>query len=35
VKKNRNPNSTKKPKFYDVENLAVSYSQNSEFHREL
>ena len=34
VKKNRNPNSTKKPKFYDVENLAVSYSQNSEFHRD-
>jgi len=34
VKKNRNPNSTKKPKFYDVENVAVSYSQNSEFHRD-
>jgi cell surface protein SprA len=34
VKKNRNPNSSKKPKFYDVENLAVSYSQNSEFHRD-
>ena len=33
VKKNRNPNSTKKPKFYDVENLAVSYSHNKEFQR--
>jgi cell surface protein SprA len=34
VKKNRNPNSTVKPKFYDVENLAVSYSHNTEFHRD-
>ena len=34
VKKNRNPNSTKKPKFYDVENLAVSYSHNREFHKD-
>ena len=34
VKKNRNPNSTKKPSFYDVENLAVSYSHNKEFHRD-
>ncbi len=34
VKKNRNPNSTKKPKFYDVENLAVSYAHNKEFHRD-
>lgn len=34
VKKNRNPNTTKKPKFYDVENLAVSYSHNKEFHRD-
>ncbi len=33
VKKNRNPNTTKKPKFYDVENLAVSYSHNKEFQR--
>ena len=33
VKKNRNPNSIKKPKFYDVENLAVSYSHNKEFQR--
>tara|TARA_Y100000034_G_scaffold137046_1_gene219673 strand:+ start:78418 stop:85530 length:7113 start_codon:yes stop_codon:yes gene_type:complete len=34
VKKNRNPNSTRKPKFYDVENFAVSYSYNREFHRD-
>ena len=34
VKKNRNPNSTKKPKFYDVENVSVSYSHNKEFHRD-
>jgi cell surface protein SprA len=34
VKKNRNPNTTKKPKFYNVENLAVSYSHNKEFHRD-
>ncbi|MFK8059082.1 MAG: cell surface protein SprA [Polaribacter sp.] len=34
VKKNRNPNSTKKPRFYDVENLAVSYAHNKEFHRD-
>jgi cell surface protein SprA len=34
VKKNRNPNSTKKPKFYNIENLAVSYSHNKEFHRD-
>lgn len=34
VKKNRNPNSSKKPRFYDVENLAVSYSHNKEFHRD-
>ncbi|WP_298882566.1 cell surface protein SprA [uncultured Polaribacter sp.] len=33
VKKNRNPNSTKKPKFYDIENLAVSYAHNKEFQR--
>ena len=33
VKKNRNPNSTKKPKFYDIENVAVSYAHNKEFHR--
>ena len=34
VKKNRNPESTKKPKFYDVENLSVSYAHNKEFHRD-
>ena len=34
VKKNRNPNTSKKPKFYDVENVAVSYSHNKEFHRD-
>ena len=34
VKKNRNPNSTKKPRFYDVENFAVSYAHNREFHRD-
>ena len=34
VKKNRNPNSTKKPRFYDVENIAVSYAHNKEFHRD-
>ena len=33
VKKNRNPNSSKKPRFYDVENLAVSYSHNKEFQK--
>lgn len=34
VKKNRSPNSTKKPAFYDVENLTVSYAHNKEFHRD-
>ena len=34
VKKHRNPNSTKKPKFYNVENLAVAYSHNKEFNRD-
>ncbi|WP_299015396.1 cell surface protein SprA [uncultured Polaribacter sp.] len=34
VKKNRNPNSTRKPAFYDVENITVSYAQNEEFHRD-
>lgn len=34
VKKNRNPESKKKPKFYDVENIAVSYSYNQEFHKD-
>ncbi len=34
VKKNRNSASTKKPQFYDVENLSVSYAQNKELHRD-
>jgi cell surface protein SprA len=34
VKKSRNPNSTKKPKFYNVENISVSYAHNKEFHRD-
>ena len=34
VKKNRNPKSDKKPKFYDVENVAVSYSFSEEFHKD-
>lgn len=34
VKKNRNPNSTRKPRFYDIENIAVSYAHNKEFHRD-
>ncbi|MCT4700036.1 T9SS outer membrane translocon Sov/SprA [Tenacibaculum haliotis] len=34
VKKNKNPESKKKPKFYDVENLSVSYAHNEEFHKD-
>ena len=34
VRKNRNPESSKKPKFYDVENVSVSYSFNEESHRD-
>jgi len=34
VRKNRNPASSKKPKFYDVENVSVSYSFNEESHRD-
>ncbi|WP_349554958.1 cell surface protein SprA [Pseudotenacibaculum sp. MALMAid0570] len=34
VRKNRNPESSKKPKFYDVENLSVSYAFNEEVHRD-
>ncbi len=34
VKKNRNPESKRKPRFYDVENLSVSYAHNKEFHRD-
>ncbi len=33
VRKNRNPNSTRKPRFYDVENIGLSYSHNKEFRR--
>lgn len=34
VKKNRNPASKKEPKFYDVENISVSYSFNEEFRKD-
>ena len=34
VKKNRNPESTKKPKPYDVENFSVSYAFSEEFHKD-
>ncbi len=34
VKKNRNPESKKKPKFYDVENFSVSYAHSEEFHKD-
>ena len=34
VKKNRNPNSKKKPRFYDVENISVSYTHNKESRRD-
>ncbi|PIE97805.1 MAG: cell surface protein SprA, partial [Polaribacter sp.] len=34
VKKNRNPESKKTPRFYDVENLSVSYAYNEEFHKD-
>ena len=34
VKKNKNPESKKKPKFYDVENFSVSYAHNEEFHKD-
>lgn len=33
-KKNRNPKSTKKQRFYDVENLAFSYAYNEVQHRD-
>ncbi len=33
-KKNRNPESTKKQRFYDVENLAFSYAYNEVLHRD-
>jgi len=34
VRKEFNPNSTKKPHFYNVENLSVSYSFNEIFHKD-
>ncbi len=34
VRKNRNSESSRKPKFYDVENLSVSYSFNEVSHRD-
>ncbi|GGG94355.1 cell surface protein SprA [Polaribacter pacificus] len=34
VKKKKNPKSTKKPKFYDVENLSFSYAFSEEFHKD-
>jgi len=34
VRKSRNPKSTKKQRFYDVENLAVSYAYNEIYHRD-
>ena len=34
VKKNRNPASTAEPRFYNVENLNVSYAHNQELHTD-
>ncbi|MFV0249221.1 MAG: cell surface protein SprA [Tenacibaculum sp.] len=34
VKKNRNPESSKKQRFYDLENFSVSYSFSEEFHKD-
>ncbi|CAM1345870.1 T9SS outer membrane translocon Sov/SprA [Tenacibaculum crassostreae] len=34
VKKNRNPESKKKPKFYNVENFSASYAHSEEFHKD-
>jgi len=34
VKKNRNPESTKKPKPYDVENFSVTYAFSEEYHKD-
>ena len=34
VKKNRNPESKRKQKFYDIENFALSYSFNEEYRRD-
>ncbi|MEX6626617.1 T9SS outer membrane translocon Sov/SprA [Tenacibaculum salmonis] len=34
VKKNKNSESKKTPKFYDVENVSVSYAHNEELHKD-
>ncbi len=34
VRKDYNPNAGKKPKFYNVENLSVSYAHNEVYHRD-
>ena len=34
VRKNRNPETTKKPQIYDVENFSVSYAFSEEFHKD-
>ncbi|NOR29047.1 MAG: cell surface protein SprA [Lutibacter sp.] len=34
VRKDRNPTSTKKQRFYSVENLSVSYAYNETFHKD-
>ncbi|NVK52906.1 MAG: cell surface protein SprA [Flavobacteriaceae bacterium] len=34
VKKNRNPQSVKKPKPYDIENFTVNYAFSEEFHKD-
>jgi len=34
VRKDRNPTSTKKQRFYNVENLSVSYAYNETFHKD-
>jgi len=33
VRKNRNPNTSRKPKFYDIENIGLSYAHNREFRK--
>ncbi|MFN0728304.1 T9SS outer membrane translocon Sov/SprA [Polaribacter gochangensis] len=34
VKKNRNPESTQKPKPYDIENFSISYAFSEEYHKD-
>jgi protein involved in gliding motility SprA len=34
VRKNRSGNSSRKPQFFDVENISLSYAHNKEFHRD-